>query len=164
MKRRKLVLNFLTFVLVALMLSACNSGKVNFDYKIKEGYANRVSTEEAAMILDFVRNATEYQNTAYKSHKKSKVEEDGITEFALDVTKKYKAMNTLFSDEIAGYMNEFTIYILSTNRFKTKYEAASIDKNMGLNPPAEDLKIDENLKKNQELTKEVLLKFKKYVD
>ncbi|WP_110929755.1 hypothetical protein [Paenibacillus bouchesdurhonensis] len=162
MKRNRLTA--LLAIILCLSITACSSSGVAFDYKIKSEYADKVTTEDAAILIDFLKVANDLPDAA--NAKKEEIEiEQTVINMADDAIDHFLKVDGDMAIEVSKLMLSLSAVALDIKNAKTKHHMAKLDKELGVKSKYEDyINIDDIMKKKRESAKDDLNEFKKYVD
>ncbi|MGO4541080.1 hypothetical protein [Paenibacillus sp. 2TAB19] len=157
-------LTALLTIILCLSIAACSSSGVAFDYKIKPEYADKVTTEDADILIDFLKVANDLPDAANAKNEEIEIEQ-AVIDMGFDAVDHFAEVDGDLAIEVSKLMISLGAIALDIKNAKTKHHLAKLDKELGVKSEYEEyLNIDDIMKKKRESAKDDLTEFKKYVD
>ncbi|MCM3202896.1 hypothetical protein [Paenibacillus illinoisensis] len=162
MKRNRLMA--LLSIILCISITGCSSSVVAFDYKVKPEYADKLTTEDAAILIDYLKVANELPTAA--NAKKEEIEiEQAVIDMGFDAVDHFSEVDGDLAIEVSKLMISLGAIALDIKNAKTKHHLAELDEELGVKSEYEEyLNIDNIMENKRESAKEDLNEFKKYID
>lgn len=160
---------------LVLMLSACGDGKSDiaasnkeefkFEYKVNPDYSDKLSGQVASDLIAFYSLAVEYDKIAFESEDISDSEKF-INQKLTDYSSKANQYSSEYND-YEKYINKlitnYGFLVIGNDIYKSGYQVALVNKELGVTDKQEYLDIESNLKDQSDRSKEILNEFSEYL-
>jgi len=141
--KAKFLLGMLT-VMMFILLLGCSQKE--YSYKITNEYSDKISTEFAAVLIDFAQIIDEYSEIAFKNNERSDTEKllsKEISEIQLDMYANVKELNSTEKTIMEEIVFDYAIDVSARLAvLKSRHQLALISKEMGVKEHEEYLEID----------------------